>query len=122
VPHSSISNSLIDHDAINSWESEGGRLDHLPQIQTVASHSAFPAGRYKKLRNDNGISEIKIGMKEFECIGISPPHDHPHVYLDMGAAEAILCPYCATLFSYDSRLAPFEVDPPECSIADPVGN
>ena len=26
------------------------------------------------------------------CIGESPPQDHPHVYINMGEADTILCP------------------------------
>ena len=36
------------------------------------------------LVNDKGVDRIKIGVKEFQCMGAAPPHDHPHVYLDMG--------------------------------------
>jgi uncharacterized Zn-finger protein len=49
---------------------------------------------YLKFRNDRGIPEICIGVREFECIGESPPQDHPHVYINMGEASTILCPYC----------------------------
>jgi uncharacterized Zn-finger protein len=38
---------------------------------------------YPKFRNDRGVPEICIGVKEFECIGVSPPHDHPHIYINM---------------------------------------
>jgi uncharacterized Zn-finger protein len=56
---------------------------------------------HAKFRNDHGAPEIRIGLREFECIGAAPPHDHPHIYLDMGENDAILCPYCATLFRFD---------------------
>jgi len=48
---------------------------------------------------------FRIGVKEFNCIGVSPPHDHPHIYLE-GNDDRILCPYCATLFRIDPRLGP----------------
>ena len=35
-----------------------------------------------KFTNDAGMREIRIGVREFECIGATPPYDHPHVYLD----------------------------------------
>ena len=35
-------------------------------------------------------------------MGARPPHDHPHVYLDMGADSQILCPYCSTLYVHDA--------------------
>ena len=44
-------------------------------------------------------------------MGARPPHDHPHVYLDMGAEGQILCPYCSTLYIHDARLAPDETEP-----------
>ncbi len=40
------------------------------------------------------------------CIGEMPPFDHPHVFLDMGDATEIICPYCSTLFRYDAASAP----------------
>jgi uncharacterized Zn-finger protein len=61
---------------------------------------------YLKFRNDRGVPEICIGVREFECIGVSPPQDHPHIYIDMGEADTILCPYCGTRFRFDPRLAP----------------
>jgi uncharacterized Zn-finger protein len=44
-------------------------------------------GGYPKFRNDRGVPEICIGVKEFMCIGESPPQDHPHVYINMGEAD-----------------------------------
>ena len=56
------------------------------------------------LVNDKGVDQIKIGVKEFQCMGAAPPHDHPHVYLDMGHEAQIVCPYCSTLFVHDGAL------------------
>jgi uncharacterized Zn-finger protein len=50
----------------------------------------MPAGAYLKFRNDWGVREICIGVKEFKCIGESPPQDHPHIYhnqLHIAAAQ-----------------------------------
>jgi len=55
-----------------------------------------------KFANDEGASEVRIGVKEFECIGATPPFDHPHIYLDMGRDSEIVCPYCSTLYKYDA--------------------
>jgi uncharacterized Zn-finger protein len=74
---------------------------------------------YSKFKNDRGIPRIGIGVKEFECIGVSPPHDHPHIYINMREADTILCPYCSTQFRFDPRLAPLEADPPESIFTDP---
>jgi uncharacterized Zn-finger protein len=64
------------------------------------------------LVNDKGVDKIKIGVKEFQCMGASPPFDHPHVFLNMGDESQIICPYCSTLFVYDGRLDEDESDPP----------
>ena len=64
--------------------------------------------------NDAGVSTIRIGVSEFQCMGASPPHDHPHVYLDMGSDTQIICPYCSTLYVRDEKLSEQESDPPGC--------
>jgi len=68
--------------------------------------------------NDIGVEKIHIGVKEFECIGAHPPQDHPHVYLDMGDSQQIVCPYCSTLYIYDANLSPDQSDPPYCAYTD----
>lgn len=82
----------------------------LPPPQRPKSISG---GGYLKFRNDRGIPEICIGVREFRCIGVSPPQDHPHIYLNTGETETILCPYCGTRFRFDPQLTPLEVDPPD---------
>jgi uncharacterized Zn-finger protein len=69
---------------------------------------------YPKFANDDGVTQVLIGVREFECIGARPPHDHPHVYLDMGDRDYTYCPYCSTLYKFDERLGRLECDPPEC--------
>ena len=73
---------------------------------------------YLKFRNDRGVREICIAVREFKCIGESPPQDHPHVYINMGAASAIVCPYCGTQFRFDPRLTPLDAHPPDSLFAD----
>lgn len=104
--------------SILRWESEGGSVTSPPlplygRDQIDGSESAT-LRRFSKLRNDDGISEIRIGMKEFECIGASPPHDHPHVYLNMGLSDSMLCPYCATAFRFAPALSPDGIMPRDC--------
>jgi len=55
--------------------------------------------------NQAGSESIRIGFKEFMCIGALPPFDHPHVFLDMGSGDEAICPYCATLYKHDPKLA-----------------
>ena len=62
------------------------------------------AGATPKFRNDDGVKDIRVGVRELECIGATPPYDHPHVFLDMGRATEIICPYCSTLYRFDSSL------------------
>ena len=64
--------------------------------------------------NDIGVDRIKIGVKEFQCMGAAPPQDHPHVYLDMGDDRQIICPYCSTLYEYDDGLKATESKPDGC--------
>src|SRR6202022_336012 len=73
---------------------------------------------YPKFRNDRGVPEICIGVREFKCIGVSPPQDHPHIYINMGEADTILCPYCGTGFRFDPRLTALDADPPDSFFAD----
>jgi len=53
-----------------------------------------------KISNDDGASEVFVSVKEFECIGAEPPYDHPHIFLDMGSEDEIICPYCSTRFRF----------------------
>jgi uncharacterized Zn-finger protein len=71
--------------------------------------------------NDGGQAVIHIGVREFMCIGATPPHDHPHVFLDMGGDSEIICPYCSTLFRHRADLREAS-DPAGCAWhADPAG-
>ena len=73
------------------------------------AHTTIP-----HFQNDQGVGEIRIGVKEFLCRGASDPHDHPHVYLDMGADSEKVCPYCSTLFKYDPTLSALQTVPEGC--------
>ena len=70
--------------------------------------------------NTPGAAVIEIGAREFKCVGEKPPFDHPHVFLDMGDATEIICPYCSTLFRYDTGLDPHAARPAECALREPV--
>ncbi|MEM8796169.1 MAG: zinc-finger domain-containing protein [Pseudomonadota bacterium] len=61
--------------------------------------------------NDHGVEQIEIGVKEFMCVGAKPPYDHPHVFIDMGADDSKVCPYCSTLYRYNPALGPLETRP-----------
>lgn len=62
-------------------------------------------------QNNAGHEAISIGVKEFMCVGASPPFDHPHIYLDMGHDVEIVCPYCSTLYRFDGDIEPLSTRP-----------
>jgi len=68
--------------------------------------------------NTPGVAVIEIGAKEFMCEGELAPFDHPHVYLDMGDANEIICPYCSTLFRHDPALDAHAARPAECALPE----
>jgi uncharacterized Zn-finger protein len=68
--------------------------------------------------NDMGVAEIEIGAKEFQCIGARPPFDHPHIYLDMGKDDGIICPYCSTFYKLNPALDPRAAIPAEAAYAE----
>ena len=70
-----------------------------------------------KFHNDPAHREITIGAQQFACIGVLPPHDHPHVFLTFESG-VIMCPYCSTLFRFDPKLGPTESQPAGLYYAD----
>jgi len=64
--------------------------------------------------NTDGIEQIAIGSKKFMCIGAEPPHDHPHVFLDMGDESEIVCPYCSTHYRHDTGIGAGQSKPDNC--------
>jgi uncharacterized Zn-finger protein len=69
--------------------------------------------RTPHFHNTEGHRAIAVGVREFMCIGARPPFDHPHVFLDMGDDEEMVCPYCSTLYRYDETLGAGETQPPD---------
>ena len=67
--------------------------------------------------NTPGVERVRIGAKEFMCMGALPPFDHPHEFLDMGGDSEAICPYCSTVFEYDATLDPHEAEPRACMTA-----
>jgi uncharacterized Zn-finger protein len=63
--------------------------------------------------NQPGVATVKVGAKEFMCIGALPPFDHPHIFIDMGGDDEAICGYCATRFVYVPSLNG-HADPAEC--------
>lgn len=74
-------------------------------------------GSTPHFHNSMGVKKIEIGAKEFKCVGALPPFDHPHVFLDMGDENEIVCPYCSTHYVYNANLAKDAASPKEASYA-----
>ena len=64
--------------------------------------------------NDPGVRVVHVGSREFMCIGASPPFDHPHIYIDMGADDEAICSYCGTHYKYQPTLSDGDVEPAAC--------
>ena len=82
--------------------------------------TTMAGGTIPHFQNDAGHPAIDIGVKEFMCTGANPPFDHPHVFLDLGNDNEIICPYCSTLYRHAADLAAGEARPPECVVRDKV--
>ncbi|RCL04101.1 MAG: Conserved zinc-finger domain-containing protein [Candidatus Tokpelaia sp. JSC189] len=65
-------------------------------------------------QNDKGYKRIEISVKKFVCIGANPPFDHPHISLEMGTKKEIVCPYCSTLYVFNSKLDETKSNPSDC--------
>ena len=66
-------------------------------------------------QNDAGHAAIETGAREFMCVGANPPYDHPHVFIDLGADNEKVCPYCSTLFRYNGKLHGEQTLPAGCA-------
>ena len=81
-------------------------------------NGALQMESYPKFHNEVDVPIVRIGCREFKCIGDKPPQDHPHIYLNMDDAREIVCPYCSTLFRFDPNLGAHEADPVQCAYSD----
>ncbi|ALE03732.1 hypothetical protein PU02_0918 [Bartonella ancashensis] len=48
-------------------------------------------------------------------MGATQPFDHPHIFIDMGAADEKICPYCSTLYRYNNLLQHDQTNPIGCA-------
>jgi uncharacterized Zn-finger protein len=72
--------------------------------------------------NQPGLPQIRVGAKEFMCIGALLPFDHPHIFIDMGDGNDTICPYCSTHYIYDATLPVGTSSPAECLfVSEPIG-
>jgi len=92
----------------------------LIEVQRRKRMSTMAETTVPHFHNTPGVPVIEIGAKEFMCVGELPPLDHPHVFLDMGDDNEIICPYCSTLYRFAADLKAGEARPPECVLKDKV--
>jgi uncharacterized Zn-finger protein len=76
------------------------------------------SGATPHFQNEMGLASIEIGARTFMCIGAKPPFDHPHVFIDMGTADEIVCPYCSTLYRFNARLRQDQSTPEQAAWND----
>ena len=69
---------------------------------------------YPIYKNDIGAKVIKIGVKNFMCMGETPPMDHPWIFIAMKDRNSVHCLYCNTIFKYDPALSFKDSDPDGC--------
>ena len=65
-------------------------------------------------KNDLGVQSIEIGVRNFQCIGETPPMDHPHIYLTMGSGIRKVCLYCNTEYVLNQSLSHEQTIPEGC--------
>jgi uncharacterized Zn-finger protein len=93
--------------------------DARDEGQAPSTHDPSPL-QVPVFFNPAGVSSIEIGVSAFDCIGLTAPHDHPHVYLNMGERGDVRCPYCSTQYRLNPALRWNETNPPGCLVAPRV--
>jgi uncharacterized Zn-finger protein len=95
-----------------------GVEDRGADVLTRRSRAIMTEHVVPHFHNESGLVQIEIGAREFMCIGAKPPFDHPHVFLDLGEEDEIICPYCSTLYKHNATLDPHSAQPPECALVE----
>jgi uncharacterized Zn-finger protein len=96
------------------------RYSLFPTTRQASENKGYDmaSGSTPHFHNSSGAPAIEIGTREFMCIGAKPPFDHPHIFIDMGDNQETVCPYCSTLYKYDSELATTESRPADALWVD----
>ncbi len=69
------------------------------------------------VHNAIGVRDpIRVGSRKIKCMGALHPFDHPHIYLEMGKMNEVLCPYCSTIYRFDPQLGENESRPKGCTL------
>ena len=101
APMLSARGRLRRHPPLSSAAASGYRRRRHSHSRHRAAHMA--ASLVPHFANDQGVEKISIGVKEFQCMGARPPHDHPHVYPRHGRRRARSCAPIARRFTCTMR-------------------
>src|SRR5258708_21974680 len=77
-----------------TFASSLGRLTRALQMES-----------YPKFHNEVGVSIVRIGCREFKCIGVKRPQITPHIYFILAIPRSNAYPYCLTFFRSVRSLA-----------------
>jgi Zinc-finger domain len=72
---------------------------------------------YPKFHNEVGVPIVALAAVSSSALRVSR-RKITHIYLNMGDANEIVCPYCSTLFRFDQSLGAYEADPADCAYLD----
>jgi uncharacterized Zn-finger protein len=61
---------------------------------------------YLSVEHDAVITDDRIGVTEFNCVGGVPLREHAHMFLAIGDDGIVRCPVCKTVFHFDSSIPP----------------
>jgi uncharacterized Zn-finger protein len=70
----------------------------------VAQIELLQMQSYPKFPNEIGVPIVRVGCREFECIGAMPPQDQPHIYLNMGEMRVASSAPIAPRYSISIRV------------------
>ena len=66
----------------------------------------------------SGCRSCALAAASSSAFGDKPPQDHPHIYLKIGDASEIICPYRSTLSRFDPSLGEHQADPADRAYGD----
>jgi uncharacterized Zn-finger protein len=97
---------VIEHSATDRPEGLGDRNRYSqPDDQMTTELRSL----YLSVEHDAGITDVRVGVTEFNCVGGVPRREHAHVFLAMGDDGIVRCPICKTIFHFDSSIPPLRV-------------
>lgn len=93
---------VIKHTATGRPEGPGDRNHHSQPDRMTSEIRRL----HLSVEHDAGVTEVRVGVTEFNCIGGVPLREHAHVFLTMGSDGTVRCPVCKIIFHFDSSIPP----------------